>query len=215
MVDYRRAMALQKRLAEKVLSEINVFPRIDRGSIRYVAGLDAGYSSGYAVGVAALIDYRSRQLITYSVSRKKPPIPYIPGLLAFREAPVYMAALKKLRVEPDIVFVDGHGLTHPRALGIATHIGLVIDKPCIGVAKKKLYGEIRVESGRKYIYAHGVKAGVIIEHHGKQLYISIGYKIRLEEAVEITIELLDPHYKLPLPTAIADQITKKLTHKKK
>jgi len=215
LVDLRRAVALQRKLSEKVLSEVESFKPVDPGSIRFVAGVDAGYRSGEIVGVAVLIDYRSRQLVTYSVVHRKPPIPYIPGLLAFREAPSYITALKKLRIEPDIVFVDGHGLTHPRALGIATHLGLVLGKPTIGVAKKKLYGEVRVENGVKYLYVHGIKAGAIIVHRGKELYVSIGYKITLESALEITKTLLDPNYKLPLPTAIADRITKRITRKKK
>ncbi len=214
MIDYRRAMALQRKLAEKVLAEIDSFKPLDTSSIGFIAGVDAGYRAGEIYGVAVLLEYSSTRLLTYSVVRKKPPIPYIPGLLAFREAPAYIAALRKLPWEPDIIFVDGHGLTHPRALGIATHIGLVLDKPSIGVAKKRLYGEEVEENGRLYVYAHGVKAGAIIEHRGKRLYVSIGYKITLKDALEITRQLLTPQHKLPLPTAIADQITKKLTRKK-
>ncbi len=215
MIDYKRAVALQKKLAEHVFREIDSFPDISLESIRYIAGVDAGYSRGYMVGVAVLLDFKTESLIRYSVSWKKPPIPYIPGLLAFREAPAYIAALKKLGVEPDIIVVDGHGLSHPRGLGIATHIGLVLDKPCIGVAKKRLYGVERVENGKRYLYAHGVRAAEIITHKNKDLYISIGYKIKLGDAVEIIKKTLKPQYKLPLPTAIADQITKKLTHKKR
>lgn len=215
MVDIRRAIALQKKLAEKVLNEVSNFKPIDMERIEIVAGVDAGYRSGEIYGVAVLIDYMSRGLLAYSVVHRKPPIPYIPGLLAFREAPSYISALMKLSKEPDIIFVDGHGLTHPRALGIATHLGLVLDKPTIGIAKKKLYGEIRVENGMRYLYVHGIKAGVVILHKGHELYVSIGYKIDLESALEITRSLLDPKYKLPIPTAIADQITKRITRKRK
>lgn len=215
MVDIRRAIALQKKLAEKVLNEVNNFKPIDMEHIEIVAGVDAGYRSGEIYGVAVLIDYMSRGLLAYSVVHRKPPIPYIPGLLAFREAPSYIAALMKLPKEPNIIFVDGHGLTHPRALGIATHLGLVLDKPTIGIAKKKLYGEIRVENGMRYLYVHGIKAGAVILHKGHELYVSIGYKIDLESALEITRSLLDPKYKLPIPTAIADQITKRITRKRK
>ena len=215
MVDIRRAIALQKKLSEKVLGEVDSFKPINPASIETIAGVDAGYKSGGIYGVAVLIDYRTKRLLTYSVIHKKPPIPYIPGLLAFREAPSYISALLKLPREPDMILVDGHGLTHPRALGIATHLGLVLNKPTIGIAKKKLYGEIRIENGIKYLYVHGLKAGAIIVHRGHELYVSIGYKITLESALEITKSLLDPKYKLPIPTAIADQITKRITRKKK
>ena len=210
MIDIKRAKALQKKLAEKVLTELEYFPHISDDEIRLVAGVDASYSKGYAFGVATLIDYRSRMLITYSVVRKKPPMPYIPGLLAFREAPVYIAALKKLPQQPDVIVVDGHGLSHPRALGIATHIGLVLDKPSIGVAKKRLYGEEVIgENGKKYIHAHGYRVAKIITHRNQILYISIGYKISLRSAVRIIENLLTPKYKLPLPTALADYISRR------
>ncbi len=215
MFDIKRAIALQKKLAERVISELNDFPRLSDNDIRFVAGVDAAYYKGEAYGVAVLIDYLSKNLVTYSIVKKKPPIPYIPGLLAFREAPAYIAALKRLPKEPDVIMVDGHGLAHPRALGIATHIGLVLDKPSIGVAKKKLYGLIKIEGDSKYIYAHGKKIGVIIDHRGHELYVSIGYKIRLEDAVRITKNLLDPDHKLPIPTSIADHISKKITHKRR
>lgn len=213
-LDIRRAMALQRRLADEVLKELPYFKPLSDDSIRYVAGVDTAYVKDTAVGVAVLIDYDSRNLVAYSVVYKKPPIPYIPGLLAFREAPAYIAAVKKLPKEPDVIFVDGHGLSHPRAMGIATHLGLVLDKPTIGVAKKKLYGEVVIENNKRYVYAHGHKVGIIITHKGKDLYVSIGYKIDLDDALRITVNLLDEHYKLPLPTALADMLSKKIARRK-
>ena len=213
-IDIRRAMALQRKLAEKVLKELPNFRQLDYNSIKYVAGVDAAYSGGKAIGVAVLIDFNTKNLITYSVVKKIPPIQYIPGLLAFREAPAYVAAVRKLPKSPDIVFVDGHGLSHPRAMGIATHLGLVLGKPTIGVAKKRLYGEIIEESGVKYILAHGHKVGAIVSHRGKELYVSIGYKITLDDAIKFTLNLLDEKYKLPLPTALADMLSKKIARKR-
>jgi deoxyribonuclease V len=215
LFDYKRAMELQKVLARRVLEELDSFPKIDLSSVRYVAGVDAAYSHGRMYGVAVLLDYRSGFMIKDVVVEKTPAIPYVPGLLAFREAPAYISALKKLDIEPDIVFVDGHGISHPRALGIATHVGLVLDKPSIGVAKKRLYGEEIVIDGERYIRAHNHLVARIIEHRGKELYVSIGYKIRLEEAVEATLKMLKPQYKLPLPTALADQLSKRVARKSK
>ncbi|ABN70030.1 Endonuclease V [Staphylothermus marinus F1] len=213
--DYRRAVRIQRALAEKAFKSIENIGRIDLDKIKYVVGVDAAYHKGLMYGVAVLLDFSSGNVLEHSVVIKKPPIPYVPGLLAFREAPAYISAVLKLRHEPDIIFVDGHGLSHPRGLGIATHIGLVLDKPSIGVAKKKLYGEIREINGEKYLEAHGMIVARIIKHKGQELYISIGYKITLEDAYLLTTKLLTPKYKLPLPTAIADQLSKRIAHRKK
>lgn len=211
--DYRRAIRIQKVLAGKVLESIEhpVLP----GKIKYIAGVDAAYFKGGMIGAAVLIDYETGLLLEYSVVEKKPPIPYVPGLLAFREAPAYIAAVAKLRRKPDIIMVDGHGLSHPRGLGIASHLGLVLDTPSIGIAKKKLYGREVTINGEQYIEAHGRIVARIIEHRNKKLYISIGYKISLEDAVETTLKMLRPQYNLPLPIHLADQISKKYARKKK
>jgi len=213
--DYRRAIRLQKVLASKALRETRNAPRISDEDIKYVVGVDAAYSKGMMYGVAVLIDYPQGNLLRYSVVEKKPPIPYVPGLLMFREAPAYISAIKKLGVKPDIIVVDGHGLSHPRALGIATHIGLVLGVPSIGVAKKKLFGEIVVEDNEEYLVAHGLRVARIITHRNNTLYISIGYKIRLEDAYRIIKNYLRPQYKLPIPTALADQLSKKIAHSRK
>ncbi len=211
--DYKRAIQLQKILSSKALESLEKPKPL--GEVKYVAGVDAAYYHGRIVGVAVLLEYPSGILVEYSVVDKKPPIPYVPGLLAFREAPAYISAILKLSREPDVLMVDGHGLSHPRGLGIATHMGLVLDKPSIGVAKKKLYGERVTINGEDYLRAHGRIVAKIIKHRGKELYVSIGYKITLEEAVEITTKMLKPQYNLPLPTHIADQLSKKIAREKK
>lgn len=215
MFDYKRAMELQVVLSRKVLGELTKTPTLDLNKVKYVAGVDAAFSRGKVYGVAVLLDFKTGFVLKEVVVEREPAIPYVPGLLAFREAPAYINALRKLGIKPDVIFVDGHGLSHPRAFGIATHVGLVLDIPSIGVAKKKLYGEEIVIDGEEYIKAHGHVVAKIIEHRGKKLYVSIGYKIRLEDAVKITEKMLKPQYKLPLPTAVADKISKRVARKSK
>ncbi len=215
MFDARRAVRLQRMLAGMVLDSLGSPRDIDPSGRLRVAGVDAAFHHGMIVGVAVLVDYPSGSIIRYSVVEKKVHVPYIPGLLAFREAPAYIAAVRKLGEKPDILMVDGHGLTHPRGLGIASHLGLVLDLPSIGVAKKRLYGEERSEEGHTYIYAHGLRAGEIIEHRGRKLYISIGYAVTLETAVTITKKLLRDNTKLPIPTEAADKISKKIARQKR
>lgn len=213
--DYKRAVMLQSILSQRVLSEFNNFPKIDLSSVKHIVGVDASYRNDRIIGVAVLVDYQSVFVLKTSVVSEKPPVPYIPGLLAFREAPVYFKALRRLGVEPDIVFVNGHGLSHPRAFGIATHIGVVLDRPSIGVARKKLYGEEVVLDNETYLKAHGYVVGKVIKHNNKKLYISIGYRIRLEDAVDITMKLMKPGSNLPLPLEIADKISKREARKTK
>ncbi|MGC8954298.1 MAG: endonuclease V [Desulfurococcus sp.] len=207
--DYQRAVMLQRILSERVLAELDSFPRIDPSRIRSVAGVDASYRGGVQVGSAVLMDYRAKMLLAYTCLASKPPIPYVPGLLAFREAPVYIKALHRLPAKPDIILVDGHGLSHPRAFGIATHIGLVLSTPSIGVAKKPLYGEVEEVNGRKLVRAHGRIVGEVVEtNQGSEIYVSIGYLIRLEDAVEVVRHLMEPGLKLPLPIHLADNYSR-------
>lgn len=139
--------------------------------------------------------------------------PYIPGFLAFREIPGYMRAYSRLTIDPDLILVDGHGLAHPRGFGIASHLGLVLDKPSIGVAKHKLYGDIVEYNGTRYIIAHDRFVGYVIEHLGQELYVSIGYKIRLEDIIRIITKLLSKDKKLPIPLQYADEYSKTIKYK--
>lgn len=213
--DYRRATMVQSIISHRVLNELESFPKIDLSSVKYVVGVDASYYSDKIIGVAVLVDFKTGFVLKTSIVEKKPAIPYIPGLLAFREAPVYFTAISKLSIEPDIVFVNGHGLSHPRAFGIATHIGVVLNKPSIGIAKKKLYGEEVVVDNEIYVKAHNHIVAKLIKHNSTKLYVSIGYKLKLEDAVEATMKLLKPGNKLPIPLEVADKVSKREARKTK
>jgi deoxyribonuclease V len=108
--------------------------------------------------------------------------PYIPGLLSFREGPVVVRALRKLRHKPDVCIVDGHGLAHPRRFGLACHVGLVTDRPTIGVAKSRLFG---TEAGETLADLEGDIIGSVLQFNKKRLYLSVGHKISLEDATKI------------------------------
>lgn len=102
-----------------------------------IAGADVGFEQGGEVTRAAivLLKYPSLELVEYKVARIATTMPYIPGFLSFREYPALLAAREQLSQKPDLVFVDGHGISHPRRLGVASHFGLLVDVPTIGVAK--------------------------------------------------------------------------------
>ena len=205
-----KLILLQKQIACKVVLK-DVVPL---NSIRFVCGLDAAYSRIYkGVAVATLIDARSRKLVDANVALGMPPLQYIPGLLAFREAPILYTALRPLLHQCEVVVVDGHGISHPRKAGIATHIGMAIKKPTIGVAKSKLAGKIKIIDGEKYVELQGQLVAKILIHRNNELYVSPGAYITLSSAVEIVKQMLEPDKNLPLPTYYADILSKMLARK--
>ena len=150
--------------------------------VRYVAGADGAYDNEKASGAAVLIDYDTLEPIETATAKVRVTFPYIPGLLSFREGPVVIRALRKLRQKPDVCIVDGHGLAHPRRFGLACYVGLVTSLPTIGVAKSRLFG---TEDGETLVDSEGDVIARVLRSNGKSLYVSVGHKISLEDATRI------------------------------
>ncbi len=203
-----RAIAMQRYMSKKIVL------RDSYNKIYRIAAVDSAFSRKYnkIIAVAALFEYPSMNMISYKYIIDNIEIPYIPGLLAFREAPYYIKMLKKMRF--DIILVDGHGIAHPRFLGIAAHVGLVLDKPSIGVAKKKLYGDIKKINGKLLIVDKKTNRtiGVVIESRNRKIYVSPGHRISVLTAASFVKTLLKGYY-LPLPLHITDRLTKELKKK--
>lgn len=215
----RKLIEIQKNISYKALGSL----RPPGYAPRLVVGLDAAYSRIYGgVAVAVIIDYASGSLLDYSVAIGEPRLEYIPGLLAFREAPLFYTALQGLGREYDLLVIDGHGISHPRKAGIATHIGLALGKPSIGVAKKKLYGNKAFIKKPDECNTHPCTIGYVTDPEtGEKLaymvlpnkrsrapiYISPGANIDLETALKIVTSMLKST-RLPLPTYHADKISK-------
>ncbi len=205
-----RAVRAQRILSSRVRVEDDFPP------IRLVAGLDVAYSKidnvTVGVGVAVLLSYPSLKLVDCVAYRAPVCVPYIPGLLAFREARVLVPALSRLihRGGADLVVVDGHGLAHPRRLGIASHIGVVFDIPSIGVAKKRLYGKTLNINGVDYLVdEHGRKLGIVLKYRrGSSIYVSPGHRVSVDTAARLIERMILPGRKLPEPTRLADRYTK-------
>ena len=223
-LDVERLIRIQHRIGEAVLRTIEgsrepVRPRL-------VVGLDAAYSRRYgAVGVAAALRYDSLVLEGYGAAVGEPPLPYIPGLLAFREAPVLYTALRMLphSLRPDLLVVDGHGLGHPRLAGIASHIGLALGTPSIGVAKKRLYGvEEPLEPGceppcveaRLLDKRRGITLGYVVRStRARRLYVTPGAYVSPETAARLVVDMLRRQAggkSLPAPTREADRLSKRI-----
>jgi len=147
--------------------------------------------------------------IEFQISDNKTRFPYIPTLLSFREIPPVVSAIRKLGVEPDVFLVDGQGYAHPYGLGFASHLGLILDKPTIGVAKSLLYGKVKHNEETAYqpLIANGkiVGAEVITREGTKPLYVSVGHEVSLRRAVEIVLECTR-RYKLPEPIRSAHRL---------
>ncbi len=218
-VRYDLMLRAQRRIAEK-----NNTRGIDLSAIKYVVGLDAAYSRRYGgVGVAVVLAFPSLAQVGIGVSIGEPEIEYIPGLLAFREAPLLYTALYIALTrsgvygksgEDVVLLVDGHGIAHPRRAGIATHIGVALRLPSIGVAKRKLYGKKAVIDGKEFLVDHdGTILARIFEHRGKRLYTSPGYLMSIENIEEIMPRLLKPQHFLPYPIHVADSVSKRIARK--
>ena len=131
------AMALQARLARRVVRQ----SRINFEDIVKVAGVDIGYRNDAARAAVVVMHLTDLKILEESVATLPVQFPYVPGLLSFREGPVIMKALGELKTLPDLLMIDGQGIAHPRRFGVASHIGVLLDKPTIGCAKSRLIGD--------------------------------------------------------------------------
>lgn len=210
-MSYSQAAELQKHLACKVqFITIKKPPKL-------IAGMDCAFSRDKKriVAVTVVLKLPDFELIETTTALKKVTFPYIPGLLSFREAPVCIAAVKKLKARPDIFIIDGQGIAHPRRLGLAAHLGLFFDKSTIGCAKSRLTGthnEPPLEKGSYSLLKDKnevIGAVVRTRTNVKPVFVSVGNKCLLENAIKITLACTS-RYRLPEPTRLAHQLVSKL-----
>lgn len=166
---------------------------------RLLCGLDAAYKEDWGVGVAAVWDLQESSLVEASHAVMGISVDYNPGLLAFREGPLVVAAAEKLRSGPDMFLVDGHGRAHPRRFGLACHVGLALNKPTVGVAKSNLYGWVRKG---KIVDPDGTLLGRVLESgRNRAFFVSVGHKVSLADAFDAVRSSLVESYPAPLRTA--------------
>ena len=210
----REAIALQKRLAGCVEREDRL------GEVRRIAGVDIGFEQKGAITRAAVVVLAwpprspgALDVVEQVVHREPTRMPYIPGLLSFREVPAALAAFEGLAALPDLVMVDGQGIAHPRRLGVASHLGLWLDLPTIGVAKSRLcgrHGEPGPERGDWTPLIDGpddeLIGAVLRSRVGvKPLFVSPGHRVSLPTALAWVVACLG-RTRLPEPTKLADRL---------
>ncbi|OPX20610.1 MAG: endonuclease V [Desulfobacca sp. 4484_104] len=209
--NYQQAVACQQACQGKVrLIPLAAPPRL-------VAGVDVAYDKvGAALyGAVVVMSLPDLEIVEEVGAIGEQQFPYIPGLLSFREIPILIKALEQVRHRPEVILVDGQGIAHPRGLGLATHLGVLVEMPTIGCAKSRLIGTFR-ELGREKgsvspLEWQGQTIGVVLRsrRNCKPLYLSPGNLITMTETLEIVKQCLGK-YRLPLPLREAHLLSQRL-----
>ncbi len=197
------------RLQERLGPLLKLSPLEDK-SIFTVAGADISYCQKKKVLYAGVVvlSFPDLRLLAETGHRQKATFPYVPGLLSFREAPPILKVFAGIKTIPQIVFLDGQGIAHPRGIGLASHVGLFLDIPTIGCAKKKLVGTFSEVGNRKgdfsYLVYEGQRVGAVLRTRNgvKPIFISPGHKIDIDTAVKLTLACIT-RYRIPEPTRLA------------
>jgi deoxyribonuclease V len=203
-ISFQEAREIQEDLARQV----QIHP-LD-SEIRHVAGFDVSYlkKDNTVIGGMVVLEYPSLHVIDKFITTDRIHFPYIPGYLSFREAPIILKLIEKYHHLTDLFMFDGHGIAHPRRLGIAAHIGVISGKPSIGCAKKRLIGEYSEPGKRKgentRLMDRQEEIGRVLRTKKgiKPVFVSVGNLINLPEAVQLTLNCCT-RYRLPEPTRLA------------
>lgn len=201
------ARLIQNQLRQQVILEDRLPP------IQTIAGVDVGFVDNNRLTRAAVVimSFPELTLLESAIAHLPTSFPYIPGFLSFREIPAILEALRTVRIPPDLIFCDGQGYAHPRRLGIASHLGVLLNCPTIGVAKSRLVGthaEVPLQKGEwTPLVDQAETIGAVLRSRTgvKPLYISSGHRISLNTAIDWVLSCLT-QYRLPEPTRLADKL---------
>ena len=213
-VKIARLHSWQLSLAQALDTQRSLAAQVSRSSEvaapRFIAGVDISVSKarGVATGAVVVLDYPELRVVETQVVHGKLDFPYVPGLLSFREVPLNLAACERLTIIPDLILVDGQGIAHPRRMGLASHLGLFLNKPTIGCAKSRLCGTHEAPDQKPGSYTEVADRGEIIgvalrtKLGNRSLYVSIGHKVDLQTAIYWVMKCGRGH-RLPEPTRLA------------
>lgn len=205
--NYTKTIKLQNEFAKKVITH----DYLNNNSIRNVCGIDVSYKDLNAFCSAVIVNKNTLEIIEIANKKSIAKYSYIPGLFMLREAKPLLRTLRLLKNKFDLVLIDGHGILHPRKCGLASYIGIMIDKPTIGVAKKLLCGSI-IENN--YVEYNKTILGYRISKNNnkKNIYVSVGHKISLETAIDIIKKMTKKSEFIPEPLRIADINSKRCSN---
>ena len=201
-----------KRIQEKLALKVRLNPL--RKKLRYVVGVDAAFSATRVYAAAALYSFPGLELIEESIAVSKIRFPYVPGYLSFREAAALIQAVRRLKTAPGLILVDGQGIAHPRGIGIASHIGVLLNIPAVGCAKSRLIGEFVEPDDPKGCWSPLVHRGKIVgavmrtRDNVRPLFVSPGHQVNLRDCLKIVAACLKG-YRIPEPLRRADFLSKK------
>jgi len=211
-LDYRQAVAVQRRLAAQVVEG----PPLAHVETVAAADVSAGKREEWIIAAVVVVRLPGFEVVETSEAGMKAAWPYVPGCLSFREAPVVLEAFRQLRTVPDVVLVDGQGVAHPRRLGLASHLGLALEVPTIGCAKSRLVGEARGPLGlargsRQPLCDGGRRIGTVLRTRtgARPLYVSVGHRIDLASA-ERWVLATAARFRLPEPARLAHRLVTRL-----
>jgi len=209
----RQAIAIQHKLRDKIKTFDNF------KSLKTIAGVDVGFVKEKNLSCASLVifSYPDMKIIDVITSSEPINFPYIPTLLAFREVPVVLSCFQKLEILPDLLILDGQGYAHPRRMGLACHVGVLLNIPTIGCAKSRLVGEFSMPDKNRgsysYLYDKGEIIGAVLrtKDNTYPVFVSIGHRVSLDTSIKLVLEMSIT--RIPEPTKIADREVKKYTNK--
>jgi deoxyribonuclease V len=210
-VPYTEAVRIQESLRDQVV--VKGF----EGQIHHIVGLDASYAKGSRMvwAGAVVLDFPSLVKKEEQWTQKEVSFPYIPGLLSFREIPVLIEVIRRITLEPDLIFCDGQGIAHPRGIGLAAHLGVLLRRPTIGCAKSKLVGEFDQVGEEKGDYTYLryrkriVGAVVRTRSHVRPIFVSPGYHTTIDDCIRLTLATCT-RYRIPEPTRQANILVNSL-----
>lgn len=209
-IDLKSLAAKQQELKKKIV--IEPYNR----TVRYILGVDSSYVKAESVilSVAVVYDLELEDIIEVAYEVGNADFPYIPGYLSFRETPTTISAVKKIKSAYDLIMVDAQGIAHPRQIGFASHLGVMLDLPTIGCAKKKLVGEYEnpsIEKGSfSFLYFKGLKVGAVLrtKKNVKPVFVSPGHRIDISSSIRIVLNATK-NYRLPEPVRLAHIYSKR------
>lgn len=210
MINYNELTVPQATIIQKELKDtVKIIPY--NGPLNYVAGADISFNKFSTTVYAGIVmmEFPSMKPVGYSLVKKEVLFPYVPGFLAFREVPALLDAWAQLPLKPDILVVDGHGIAHPRRMGIASHFGVLAQQATIGSAKKKLFGIYEEPGMEKGSYTsltdrQGQPLGNVLRSKSnvKPVFVSPGHLIDVQSSTAILLQCIKS-YRLPEPTRLA------------